>query len=72
MIFGKESTGIPKELLADHLDNCLRIPMNDKVRALNVANSVAIGIYEVLRQRSFEGLREDGELTKFTWGREES
>lgn len=56
LIFGKESTGIPLELLQGHLDNCLRIPMNDKVRALNVSNSVAIGIYEVLRQRDFEGL----------------
>ena len=56
LIFGKESTGIPLELLRGHLDNCLRIPMNDKVRALNVSNSVAIGIYEVLRQRNFTGL----------------
>lgn len=56
LIFGKESTGIPLELLRGHLDNCLRIPMNYKVRALNVSNSVAIGIYEVLRQRNFTGL----------------
>ncbi len=56
LIFGKESTGIPKEILKDNLDNCVRIPMTDKVRALNVANSVAIGIYEVLRQQNYPGL----------------
>ena len=55
-IFGKESTGIPKELLQKDLDHCMRIPMTDKVRALNLSNSVAIVIYEVLRQQEFEGL----------------
>lgn len=55
-IFGKESTGIPKEILQDDLDHCLRIPMTDKVRALNVSNSVAIVIYEVLRQQNFNDL----------------
>ena len=44
------------EILKDNLENCLRIPMNDKVRALNVSNSVAVGIFEVLRQNNFEGL----------------
>ncbi len=56
LVFGKESTGIPKEILKDHLDRCLRIPMTDKVRALNLSNTVAIVVYEVLRQRGFEGL----------------
>ncbi len=56
LVFGKESTGIPKEILKDHLDKCLRIPMTDKVRALNLSNTVAIVVYEVLRQRGFEGL----------------
>lgn len=56
LIFGKESTGIPKEILKPYLDKCFRIPMTDKVRALNLANSVAIGIYEVLRQKNYEGL----------------
>ena len=55
-IFGKESTGIPKEILKDDLDHCLRIPMTDKVRALNVSNSVAIVIYEALRQQNFNDL----------------
>ena len=55
-IFGKESTGIPKKILANHLDYCMRIPMTDDVRALNVSNAVAIVIYEVLRQQNFDGL----------------
>ena len=56
LIFGKESTGIPKEILKDNLDNCMRIPMNENIRALNVSNSVAIMIYEVLRQQNYIGL----------------
>ncbi len=56
LIFGKESTGIPLEILRDDLNHCIRIPMSDHVRALNVSNSVAIGIYEVLRQQGFDGL----------------
>lgn len=55
-IFGKESTGIPKEILKDHLDTCLRIPMTDKIRALNVSNTVAIMVYEALRQQDYNGL----------------
>ena len=56
LIFGKESTGIPKEILKDDLDHCMRIPMTDKVRALNVSNAVAIMVYEVLRQQDFNDL----------------
>lgn len=55
-IFGKESTGIPKEILKQDLDHCMRIPMTDKVRALNLSNSCAIVIYEVLRQQNYRGL----------------
>ena len=55
-IFGRESTGIPKEILKDDLDHCMRIPMTDKVRALNLSNCAAIVIYEVLRQQNYEGL----------------
>ena len=55
-IFGKESTGIPKEILQNDLEHCMRIPMTDKVRALNVSNSVAIVIYEALRQQNYNGL----------------
>ncbi len=56
LIFGKESSGIPKELLKGQLDHCMRIPMTDKIRALNLSNTVAIMVYEVLRQRNYDGL----------------
>lgn len=56
LIFGKESTGIPKEILSKDLEHCMRIPMTDKVRALNVSNSVAIMVYEVLRQQDYRDL----------------
>ena len=56
LIFGKESTGIPKEILKDDLDHCMRIPMNSNIRALNLSNSVAIMVYEVLRQKDYPGL----------------
>lgn len=56
LIFGKESTGIPKEILKGHLDNCMRIPMNDKIRSLNLSNTVAIMLYEVLRQQDYPNL----------------
>jgi len=56
LVFGKESTGIPKEILKNHLDNCMRIPMNSNIRALNLSNSVAIMLYEVLRQQNFNDL----------------
>lgn len=56
LIFGKESTGIPKEILKDHLDTCMRIPMSDKVRSLNLSNSVAIVLFEALRQQDYNDL----------------
>uniref|UniRef100_UPI0040298D21 tRNA (cytidine(34)-2'-O)-methyltransferase n=1 Tax=Candidatus Ventrenecus sp. TaxID=3085654 RepID=UPI0040298D21 len=59
LVFGKESTGIPKSILKPHLDTCARIPMTDKVRALNLSNSVAIVLYEALRQRDYEDLLRD-------------
>ena len=55
-IFGRESTGIPTEILKNDLSHCLRIPMSDNVRALNVSNSVAIVIYEALRQQNYNDL----------------
>lgn len=55
-VFGKESTGIPKNILKDNLDHCMRIPMTDGVRALNVSNSVAIMLYEALRQQNYPNL----------------
>lgn len=56
VMFGKESTGIPKEILKDNLEYCLRIPMLEGVRSLNLSNCVAIVVYEILRQRNYEGL----------------
>lgn len=67
IMFGKESRGLPEELLKANRDRCVRIPMRDGLRSLNLSNSVAIAVYEVLRQRGFEGLREDGELTRYSW-----
>ena len=56
LFFGKESTGIPREILKPYIEKCYRIPMTDNVRALNLSNSVAICVYEVLRQKNYEGL----------------
>ncbi|MDD3187062.1 MAG: tRNA (uridine(34)/cytosine(34)/5-carboxymethylaminomethyluridine(34)-2'-O)-methyltransferase TrmL [Bacilli bacterium] len=56
LIFGKESTGTPKEILKNYLDRCLRIPMTSNVRALNLSNCVAIMVYEVLRQQNYKEL----------------
>ncbi len=56
LIFGKESTGIPKSILKEDLDRCMRIPMTDNVRALNLSNCAAIVIYEVLRQQDYRDL----------------
>ena len=56
LIFGKESTGIPKEILHNNLDNCFRIPTSDNVRALNLSNCVCLVTYEALRQQNFPNL----------------
>lgn len=56
LIFGKESTGIPKEILRNELDHCMRIPMTNKTRALNLSNCVAIVVYEALRQQNYNDL----------------
>lgn len=56
LIFGKESTGIPKEILKEDLEHCMRIPMNSNIRALNLSNSVAIMVFEVLRQQDYRDL----------------
>ena len=67
IVFGKETKGLPEELLYANPDSSVRIPMRDTLRSLNLSNSVAVAVYEVLRQRDFEGLREDGQLTLFEW-----
>jgi len=58
-VFGKESTGIPREILKPYLDRCMRMPMTDKVRALNLSNTVAIMVYEALRQQDYNDLLRD-------------
>ena len=55
-VFGKESTGIPKSILKDNLDYCMRMPMNNNIRALNLSNTVAIMVYEALRQQNYNDL----------------
>ncbi|MBO4343053.1 MAG: tRNA (uridine(34)/cytosine(34)/5-carboxymethylaminomethyluridine(34)-2'-O)-methyltransferase TrmL [Clostridia bacterium] len=63
LIFGKETAGIPEEILKKYLDRCVRIPMRENLRSLNLSNSAAIAVYEVLRQRNFENLEEKGFLS---------
>ena len=67
LFFGKESAGLPEELLFHNPDRCVRIPMLDEARSLNLANSVAIGAFEVLRQWDFPELACSGELRRFDW-----
>ena len=67
IMFGKESGGIPEEILVDHADTCIRIPMLSKIRSLNLSNSVAIVLYEALRQQNFNGMQLEGELHRLHW-----
>ena len=69
IVFGKETKGLPEELLHDNPDSCVRIPMinNSDARSLNLSNSVAVGVYEVLRQWGYPELLTKGKLTKFDW-----
>ena len=66
-MFGKETKGLPEELLVKNPERSVRIPMRNTLRSLNLSNSVAVAVYEVLRQRDYEGLRGDGQLTKYEW-----
>ena len=67
IMFGKESAGIPEEILVDYEEDCIRIPMEDTIRSLNLSNSVAIVLYEALRQQNFSGLKSEGNLHRLTW-----
>jgi tRNA (cytidine/uridine-2'-O-)-methyltransferase len=67
IIFGKETKGLPEELLKAHPDECLRVPMISDARSLNLSNTVALVGYEVLRQWGFEGLLCEGELHNLKW-----
>ncbi len=67
LLFGKESKGLPEGLLYANPETCVRIPMRKTLRSLNLSNAVSIEVYEILRQREFEGLEEEGQLTRFEW-----
>lgn len=67
IMFGKESAGIPEEILVDNEETCVRIPMIGDIRSLNLSNSVAIIVYEALRQQDFDGLNETGNLHRLQW-----
>ena len=67
IMFGKESAGIPEEILLKYKDTSVRIPMYDELRSLNLSNSVAIILYEALRQQNFRGLTTEGQLHKYRW-----
>ena len=67
IMFGKESAGIPEEILVDYEDTCIRIPMLPEIRSLNLSNSVAIVLYEALRQQGFASMQLEGELHRLQW-----
>ena len=67
IMFGKESAGIPEEILVDHEENCIRIPMLPQIRSLNLSNSVSIVLYEALRQQNFAQMQLEGELHRLQW-----
>ncbi|MBP5295592.1 MAG: tRNA (uridine(34)/cytosine(34)/5-carboxymethylaminomethyluridine(34)-2'-O)-methyltransferase TrmL [Lachnospiraceae bacterium] len=67
IMFGKETAGIPEEILVDFESTCIRIPMNESIRSLNLSNAVAIVLYEALRQQGFAGLEPYGQLHRLEW-----
>ncbi len=67
IMFGKESAGIPEEILLDNRETCIRIPMVGDIRSLNLSNSAAVVLYEALRQNDFCGMNMKGQLHRHTW-----
>lgn len=67
IMFGKESAGIPEEILVKHKEECIRIPMAGEIRSLNLGNSAAIVLYEALRQNGFSGMERIGRLHRLEW-----
>lgn len=67
LVFGREDAGLPEALLRQHPDDCVRLPMREEARSLNLSNTVAIGVYEVLRQWNFPALQWKGELHNGSW-----
>ncbi len=72
IMFGKESAGIPEEILMKDKERCIRIPMLSEIRSLNLSNSVAIVTYEALRQRGFSHMQMQGELHRHSWSEVDS
>lgn len=70
LMFGKESAGIPEEMLLENEERTIRIPMFGDIRSLNLGNSVAVVVYEALRQRNFSGLNTEGKLHRLSWEEE--
>ena len=64
LVFGKETKGLPESLLKKYYDQCVRLPMMDETRSLNLSNSVCVGVYEGLRQLGYKGLKTEGEIPK--------
>ena len=64
LVFGKETKGLPEDLLEKHYDECVRIPMMGELRSLNLSNSVCVGVYEALRQMGYVGFKTQGEIPK--------
>lgn len=67
LVFGREDAGLPEELLHNNPGSCVRLPMREEARSLNLSNTVAIGVYEVLRQWDYPQLQWEGQLTKYSW-----
>lgn len=67
LVFGREDAGLPETLLHQNQDSCLRVPMRAEARSLNLSNTVALAVYEVLRQWDFPELKTQGQLTQFQW-----
>ena len=67
IMFGKESAGIAEEILVENQETAIRIPMIGEIRSLNLSNSVAVALYEALRQNQFAGMRLEGKLTRYAW-----
>lgn len=67
LVFGREDKGLPERLLYENRKNCVRVPMRNNLRSLNLSNTVAIATYEVLRQWDFPDLAREGKLTQYTW-----
>ena len=67
LVFGREDAGLPEELLKSNEQSCVRLPMRSEARSLNLSNTVAVGVFEVLRQWGYPELKQQGQLTRYRW-----